>query len=179
MNDPYSQEYDFPEYPGEPNKIICLAFIPRSASNFLADEMRKTGKLGYPLEYFSPAHMLDMGKWVRRRTSPNGVFSFKWNSSFCVFPLGAGHFIFLDRKDSIAQARSYCIAKKTGEWTKVQNRAYSPDINEIRRNRAVLAGIRELTTRRIKEYYPLTLWFEDVIKDPKGTIERIIEFCEV
>lgn len=49
----YTEKHDFEDYTGLPNNLICLYFIPCSGSNFLADEMRKTGKLGYQLEYFS------------------------------------------------------------------------------------------------------------------------------
>jgi LPS sulfotransferase NodH len=184
----YSKEYDFPRYPGEPSKVICVCFIPRSASNFLAMEMRKTGKLGYPLEYFSYPNTARLGmrfknkfpsELVRARTSPNGVFSFKWNTSFPYLPFEPDHWLFLDRMDFWAQARSYVVAEKTGEWLKVKNRAYEPPAYEIRERVRVFMDLRDKTLEYLSGKNYLKLWFDDVVTNPEVTVNQILEFCEV
>lgn len=181
----YEKDYDFEIYNGYPRKFICLAFIPRSASNFLAMEMRKTGLLGYPLEYFSHANIFGMVKRLDGdypqslysvRTSPNGIFGYKWNAGFEYSPGRMDHIIFLDREDRYAQAKSFCIAKKTGEWLEVGSKGYDPTKLEIELELEFLNDLRMETLDTIKYCDYLALSFDDVVNDSSKTIKRIKEF---
>lgn len=183
----YNEDYDFEDYDYPPEKVICVYFVPRSGSNFLADEMRDAD-LGYPLEYFSGDNMTRLRKrlpnlsgsnlipLIEKRTSPNGVFSFKWNSNYGGNPIVTPDYrIFIDRKDLDAQAKSFVIAEKTRDWLKDGGMGYGPSQAEISSAKKRLAEMRANTLKMLdgKEY--LTIWFEDLIKDSESIIESILE----
>jgi len=166
----YSKKYDFEDYTGGPSKIICLAFIPRSASNYLACKMRETKRLGYPLEYFSADK--NIAQVIKKRTSPNGVFSYKWNADFIV-RLKSDFTIFLDRHDHEAQARSFCIAEKTGDWLSLEKTDYQPPSVAIKSMVSRLSELRDRTLGMIdidKEIY-----FEDLIAEPGKIISEVLK----
>lgn len=138
----YDQRFDFEAYRGVPKKIVCFHFVPRSGSNLLADLIRQVGRIGFPLEYFSPANLqylarrmpelaeYEFTRLVSCRTSPNGVFSYKWNSNFEGLDCSAAvtsqfrdacH-VFIDRRDLAAQAKSYWDAMKTQTWLNQKGR---------------------------------------------------------
>jgi LPS sulfotransferase NodH len=127
----YSTDYDFPVYESDlPRKHVCIHFVPRSGTNLLADLIRQSSSLGFPLEYFSKNNIeliskrlpnltySDFSDLVRIRTSPNGYFSYKWNSdfdqlehsSFVKIQFRPDYHIFIDRLDVHAQAVSYLKA---------------------------------------------------------------------
>jgi len=183
---PYSAEFDFPFYLTESMKVICLWFIPRSGSNFLADEMRKNGKLGYPLEYFSinrirelskriPELIPDYRNIIKYRTSPNGVFSYKWNANFGVnLPFEPDLNIFIDRQNKGLQARSYAIAKHTGEWLE-RKTDYSPKCYQVDMAKGELSKIRISTLRLLKQRDYIAIYYEDLVKDSNRIIDGIID----
>jgi len=185
----YNEEFDFEGYEYPPKKIVCVYFVPRSGSNFLADEMRKTGLLGYPLEYFSGGNMARLRKrmpnitrgllWpiIEKRTSPNGVFSFKWNSNYGgPTIISPDYKIFIDRKDLDAQAKSFVIAEKTGDWLKVGNAGYGPSKGEIEYAKQRLSDMRLSTLKMLNEYR--AFYFEDLIEDSEGVISNILEYID-
>jgi LPS sulfotransferase NodH len=189
-DDGYSQIYDFNDYYGTPKKVVCLYFMPRSGTNYLAREMSKTGVMGYPLEYFSPDHILDLkhrmngfgigniNPLLQRRTSPNGVFSFKWNSNFGdVRQLGLkpDRSIFVDRQDTVAQARSFCIAEKTGGWAIKKNSTYAPSKQQIQDAMQKIAAMRDSTLRMIPTDH-LKIDYEAIQLSVEKTVTIISEY---
>lgn len=166
---PYSEYYDYPPYQGVPKLKICLFFIPRSASNYLAGLMDEAG-LGFPLEYFS--HSKFKADWIQRRTTKDGIFSFKWNSNFGYIPqlLKPDVSLFIDRRDRVAQAKSFYLAEKNGDFM----RPYG----HIRMEGEFLFEQQKLDLMRVRTVAmmpddALVLYTEDVVKDPDGTIEKI------
>lgn len=155
----YDAGNDFFPYGGEIEKIICVYFVPKSGSNFLAEKMRETGKLGYPLEYFSIANIAKLRKrlpcfsrsnpqaLMECRTSPNGVFSFKWNCNYgpMRLPFEIDYSIFIDRQNRKAQARSFVVAEKTGKWLESTKGRGSCSEDEMQRALFQLEGIRQRT----------------------------------
>ncbi|WP_146182752.1 hypothetical protein [Limnohabitans sp. Jir72] len=201
----YGDTLDFPTHYQAPKKIVCIYFIPRSGSNYLADLLRQTNLLGFPLEYFPPGnngsitpYMLNRLKTIHgvisKRTSPNGVFSFKWNSSFhsnCVtqdlslkIKNKITHKIFIDREDRSAQARSYAIAKNNNNWVTVKNqerKIFHVDnlsTNDLRNAENFLSKIRTETLPLLGDNF-LNIRTEKLLSDPKSTLSRIFEFCEI
>lgn len=202
----YEVEGDFPDYCGKPAKVICLHFIPRSGSNLLSDLMRQTGVLGYPLEYFSPGNISSLTERIpsfdvrhldpllRKRTSSNGVFSFKWNSGFERRKYGAKlrttlapkYHLYIDRLDYAAQARSFCIAQKTSVWVQLKDKikkdaAYIPSEDEIKSATQELAGVRVATKQLLQKIAPqyLELTSEELFSNPAGVMTRVLQHCEV
>lgn len=188
----YNEDFDFEDYEGQPEKVICVYFVPRSGSNFLADEMRKTGFLGYPLEYFSGPNMARLRKrmsdltrenlapLLEKRTSPNGVFSFKWNSNYGAKPIITPDYrIFIDRIDLDAQAKSFVIAEKTRDWLKVGGMGYGPSQLEIISAKNRLAEMRAGTLKMLEGEEFKRFFLEDLIKDSEGVISDILEYVGI
>lgn len=175
----YSEDYDFEEYEGELKKVICVFFIPRSGGNFLAEAMQKTNRLGFPLEYFSPDNIKKLGSRfdtiVSKRTSPNGVFGFKWNSEFQKkLPFEPDYIIFLDRKDQAEQACSYAIAQKTGDWLQVKNTSYKPTQAEIAAAFQKIKEIRENTLKMLPKEPDKIIYYEDLMSNYEEIINEIL-----
>jgi len=132
----YSYQYDFPEYSRFPEKVFALFFVPRSGSTLLSCLLAQTQALGFPLEYFARPNfsllmtrlpglsIFNLGPLYRVRTSPNGLFGYKWNSDFENDSELAGirrnikpdRIILIDRDDKFLQAQSFAIAEKTQQW---------------------------------------------------------------
>ena len=202
----YDQRFDFEAYRGVPKKIVCFHFVPRSGSNLLADLIRQVGRVGFPLEYFSPANLqylarrmpelaeYEFTRLVNCRTSPNGVFSYKWNSNFEGLDCSAAvtsqfrdacH-VFIDRRDLAAQAKSYWDAMKTQTWLNQKGReltvANIPATEaDIRWAAHELEKVRQQTLGylRRKETPYLTIMAEDIFSSPRETLVKIANFCSV
>lgn len=139
----YGPEFDQPEFSGDgKNYIICYA--PRSGSWLLCDLLRASGVMGVPAEYFNmdygaPELAKRLGATEtdaipfqeylealkKHRTTPNGVFGFKVEPGQMDPLIKSGamathfpglKFVFLTRRDVVAQGVSYEIAKQTRQW---------------------------------------------------------------
>lgn len=174
-----------------------MYFIPRSGSNFLANEMRKTGKLGYPLEYFGYANLMYISKrliekenilnsLIQIRTSPNGVFGYKWGAifrsnfkrMFDEFPCKKYN-IFIDRNDKVRQAESYFIAQKYDDWLSSRDK-YKEKVSrrDIDNTIALLEGIRNGTLEMIKadKRDCFIIIYEDLILYTDAIVRQILDF---
>lgn len=174
-----------------------MYFIPRSGSNFLASQMRKTEKLGFPLEYFGYENLAYMSKrllgkgdilksLVQIRTSPNGVFGYKWGAifrtdfkqMFDAIPCKKYN-IFIDRQDRVRQAESFYIARKYADWfssrDKYDEKVSKKDLDETI---TLLSGIRKKTWEMIKNdnREVFLVRYGDLIEDIDGVIENILDF---
>ena len=202
----YDQSLDFPDYTKPPNKVICLYFVPRSGSNLLADLMRQTGRLGFPLEYFDPGNLSILGKRMpglahhdfsmlfAKRTSRNGVFSFKWNSNSERLDYGnkvrtmlsPRFHIYIDRLNREAQARSYCIAMKTRIWVRRKGSAahnvfFEPSKDDVKTACQELSRVRKDTLKLLQETAVsyLTVNAETLFSDPVETLIHVLQYCEI
>jgi len=173
MPDFYSTDFDYPDFRGIPDFRICLFFIPRSGSNFLANIMRDAG-LGFPLEYFSPDH--SGREWIKYRTTNGGIFSYKWNANFGLIPkiLKPNLTIYIDRDDRTAQAKSYYYARKTGRWDKSYAHRSLPSNYELTGCLLELSRLRENTLKMI-EGNVVFCTYELVISDKHSIIKTIKE----
>lgn len=183
----YDQKHDFEDYDGPPDKIVCFYCIPRSGSNHLALQMAKTQMLGYPLEYFSAANIArlqarltgfsitNIAPLLQKRTSPNGVFSFKWNANFgplTKLGITPGFSVFVDRKDRDAQAKSFCIAEATGQWLAKKSKAITPSAAAIKDAKKRLSVVRDATLKMLPKDH-VTLYYEDFENDTETTLNTI------
>ena len=95
FSDNFLPQLDFPEWHGGASQRVMFASIPRAGSTFICELFWRTGQLGAPLEYANFKLNPDLktcrarddfsAYWKdleRRRTSPNGVFSFKMFTTF-------------------------------------------------------------------------------------------------
>jgi LPS sulfotransferase NodH len=140
---------------------------------------------------------------VRRRTSPNGVFGLKCFPSqmqtlqeqnpallsqvmSLVFPGDRqGRAILLKRRDRDAHAISYARAILSGVWRKEQEATGQTEVEfsatAVKNARRWLDGQEEAWDAMFQDLRidPLTLWYEDVVAEPAGTVERVSKFLGV
>ena len=121
-----------------PSYLLC--FVNRSGSNLLAAALRETGALGTPREYLHPHDFViplslergcrDLRQYVRsmvRSTAtPNGVFGTKvsagqlaclWRERIVPDLLPDPRYVYVTRRDQVAQAVSFLIAAQTQRWS--------------------------------------------------------------
>lgn len=132
--------FDFSE-PRAVERVLIIASSYRCGSTYLSAALWADGRFGAPFEYLNFEKHMDvmmarlgaedideyLRKIVRLRTSPNGVFSVKahfhhfnaavqrssaWNNY-----LEGAEFLYVDRKDKIAQAVSMARALQDNAWT--------------------------------------------------------------
>lgn len=123
------------------------------------------------------------------RTSPNGIFSYKWNSNFNIFDpnqkifniLSPKHHFFLDRKDREMQALSFAKAKKSNLWINFldfqQERSINVDAHDVKEAEKLLNDIRIQTIiwLEMKNIEPVNIYYEDLINNPKIFITNIFK----
>jgi len=158
--------------------------------------------------YFFAATSPDNQDWlwqsvVRRRTSPNGVFGLKCFPSqmqtlqeqnpqllsqvlSLIFPAGGERrVILLKRRDRDAHAISYARAILSGVWRKEQESSGPTEVafsaEAVRNARRWLDGQEQAWDSMFQDMRidPLTLWYEDVVADPKGTVANVAKFLGV
>jgi len=187
-----------------PWRTIIVATVERSGSNFLCDLMTQTDRLGKPEEYFSPyvlrrwfagrgAHAADSCHLVLEAgTTNNAVASFK------LFPFhfqllqgeinlsewfGAPRWVWLRRRDLLAQAISLSIAAQAKSWHHQDPEQSTPvyDARDIDRKLSRLSkhvAMWETYFARTG-ISPLEIWYEVVTADPRAAVERIGAFADI
>lgn len=138
--------------------LICST--PRSGSTVLADTLGASGCAGDPLEYLNPrlmagwlrrredGNVMEFGDYLEQveasRTSSNGVFGLKahidqlgriWggdHESLIAFVRRFDHFVFVRRRDKLAQAVSLYRARATQVWTSEDWRFLAEDDPRLR-----------------------------------------------
>ncbi len=133
----FTADFDLPETDA-PVRPYLIATTPRCGSHFLGHMLWSTGDCGVPLEYLNPANLAEWKRLTgttdipdcfaalfQRRTSSNGRFGVKAHWPH-LRALGRGEevqdilpfdrAILIYRRNRLAQAVSYAIAKQTGQW---------------------------------------------------------------
>ena len=197
----FGTEYDFGEFSGSPH-VYLLASTGRSGSHFLGSLLFETGQLGSPLEYLHPKHM---ARWqsqlgtsgnvetltalFRRRTSPTGWFGLKahW-PQFSPFisdepmfeKLAIKKYIYIERRDKIAQAISMVIAQQSNSWISFQKPTCEVSYDFEAINKAMSALVAQETEwekffndSRIS---PLRIIYEDLQQEPHENMQKIRDF---
>lgn len=200
----FSEDLDLPETPV--GKIVLVASTPRSGSHMLGHAMAASGVLGVPYEYLNPANLAEwrgrlgtssptetLHALFKRRTTPNGVFALKahFDHSHALggpLPLFAAlpglSVVHIRRGDVLRQAISYAIARQTGVWIAGQE-----GVNDEARFDAALID-RCLTDIAVQNarwdaafraagLRSLPLFYEDIVGDLSGTVQRIADHADV
>jgi LPS sulfotransferase NodH len=164
--------------------------------------MFSTGLLGSPLEYLHPGHL---EKWkmkyevpdfegvmtnlFKNRTSPTGWFGVKahWtqfepitNTQSHLPVIDFSKFIRIFRSDSIAQAISLVIARKTSAWISFHQVQKQPKY-EFRAIQAALAEIEEQNAKwntffSKNEIQPLMIEYEALSAMPEVALGNILSY---
>jgi LPS sulfotransferase NodH len=194
--------------PTAPTKSYLVASSFRSGSNHLCLCLWETGVLGAPWEYFnydtekrfmysrlgaqSPADYLR--KLIACRTSRNGVFGIKahfrhFEQALREYPplleiLRDVKFVYINRRDKIAQAVSLARALQTGAWYTFAKSEkvplfYSREfidecVDEVRKQ--TLTWVIWFRERGIT---PLTVHYELLLADPPATIAKVASYIAV
>lgn len=177
--------------------VICAT--PRSGSNYLCQLLASTGQLGKPQEYFNtharqkfsdPGYPRDRHAQIDAVRSigatPNGIYAVK------ILPLQYSRvtrkvdlfrmlphleLVRLHRRDLLGQALSLSRVRQTGQImaSKQANAVPVYKVEDIK------TCIRDLQTREaiwdqvMREFgvQPLTLAYEDVMRDPQAAIDQV------
>jgi LPS sulfotransferase NodH len=191
--------------PVTPTRFYALCSTPRCGSTLVAHLLWRTGRMGAPGEYYNlhdvlfqmqnRFHATGIGDYtdqlLRRRTSPNGVFGVKLHHNHWQTFRHTGRFhlfskmkyIRIRRRDRLAQAISYAIARQTRQWT-----ADMPARNaaEYRFN-DVLRAVQDLD-RQDRDWsslfaeskiQPLDIVYEEFSADSERHVAEICHFVGV
>lgn len=165
-----------------------LNFLPGSPYSFAHGSPQKQHELWRSL--------------LHRRTSPNGLFGVKCfsaqlrelqatNPALLIevighfIPRGTARVIRLKRRDPIAHAVSYARAALSGVWHKVQEGEEAPTVDYSEKS---VAHARSLLDRQEADWdmlfgeqgaQQLTLWYEDVLKQPDEAVRSVADFLGV
>ena len=189
----------------EPSLRYFLCSIPRSGTNFLATLISSTELLGNPFEYFTKKHnqyvseklnVTDqtklLEKMYRHLSTPNGVFGSKlFYHQFAWHPevldtnimLSGFKFIYLERRDRIAQAISWTIADQTRSFTSQQEDKKEPVYNYYKIKSFMHTIAKEYSSWEmyfsLHNIKPLRIYYEDIIENPAQTINEIANYLGV
>ena len=204
-------EYDLQDFDGKPSIVYVICSTGRSGSTLLCDLMRQTGVMGVPHEYFnlsnhgqviiqrlnrSGAKSMSMEAYfdaiVRSRTTPNGVFGLKAHpNQFIPFVTNGFvrhyfsdlRYIYIDRRDLLAQAVSWNMASQTGKWTSEEKETKAPEFafDGIEQAMAVISGQNSLWEHffRLNNIQPHRITYEGLLADPNGHLENVAGFLGV
>jgi trehalose 2-sulfotransferase len=196
-------------------KFYVICTTPRSGSNLLCDLLWSSGVMGKPQEYLNPdACILPFAQKynlfegesrlcfetylqcaINNFSSANNVFGMKFlfdqfepmmelESLQQLMP--HCQFIWLVRRDTIAQAVSMYIAKCTNDWNSHQedkNKRASVEYNEQKIGffveYLIALNIKWLEFFSINKLNYLTLYYEDILIDPNWGCHQICKLCQV
>lgn len=199
-----------------PQTSYCILSTPRSGSTMFCDALTSTGLAGFPREHLrEPSIALeqygnfDSDRYIRAikslHTTPNSVFGTKLISHFIeryIFitegklnPLDYfDNFIYLVRKDKVAQAVSLFMAQKSGVW-KINKAEKLSDYQNRISSRSItkddLEQVHTLHDRLLKEEQhleqlcdrnninPLVIYYEDLTVDLYSNIEKILRYLNI
>lgn len=179
-----------------------LASMPRSGSTLLSKLLMEVG-LGVPHEYLTKIHRenlmervgckneLDYFNWLKKtRVTSNGIFGINSHAHIAQ-PFQASldanfdftHYILLKRRNIIAQAVSWALARQRGSWCSSDRDNFKPKFNQDLISQClskIVAGYTywDLFTKE-KGLKTLEIFYEDFTFDINATLKNIINFLEV
>jgi LPS sulfotransferase NodH len=202
-----SPRYDF-NYGVQPTKAYIVASSYRCGSTHLCHRLWETGLMGAPWEYFNYENDMRamsfrlgangvadyLAKLVACRTSRNGVFGAKahfhhFEAALKGFPgmlnaVPSVRFIYIRRRDRIAQAVSMAKSIQTNAWMSLSRPRrvplfYSADfigacVEEI--NHQTESWARWFAAKGIT---PFHVEYEDLITDSESVIRNILTVMDV
>jgi trehalose 2-sulfotransferase len=185
-----------------------VASSHRSGSSYLCGSLWKTGKLGAPWEYLEHTIMMPammarlkassfpeyMEKLMACRTSENGVFGLKahfhhFEHALRTFPrilecLPGLKFIFINRKDKIAQAVSMAKALQNNAW--VYFGTVEHEVPLFYSFEFIKRCLQEAVSQTESwlhwldgRFEPLVVDYEDLVQDRAAVVRAIASFIGV
>jgi LPS sulfotransferase NodH len=198
-----------------PKIAYAIASTARSGSTVLCKALTATQIAGFPEEHLrQPSQILtqnchfDCVKYMRTlmtyQITENGVFGTKFISHFLPTRyqsdsnfkeiLSQFNFIYIIRRDKIAQAASGYIAQKTKTWhidTDERYKAYQASLNEINIEDADLEKLHSyyrwiLEEERFWEAFfekrqisPLVIEYEQFVESPERQVNKILKYLKI
>lgn len=190
-------------------KSYIVASSPRSGSTYLCRLLGQSGLLGTPSEVLNPGFDLRafknrfkasspadyIAELIARRTAKSGVFGLKahfenFDGFLKEYPdlldvLSPVTYIYINRRDRVAQAVSMARALQTNQWSSQAQDGKKP---QLRYDRELIANsMKEVELQdagwlnwfKAKSITPFRLTYEDLLADPVGTIQSVVEYLEV
>jgi len=185
-----------------PVRGFVVAMTYRTGSTVLKDWLAATAVLGRPEEYLNtrPGNLLDqwaaafraedvrsyLGCVAVHHQTPNAVFGIK--AEFMQFLpviladsidlIGSDvRFVYVERRDLLAQAVSLATARATGKWNTTMPVRFDEEIDAA----SVVGCMFEITRRRelwerffaLAGVEPLRLVYEEMVLDPPDTVSKV------
>lgn len=201
---------------GKPGISYAVITTPRSGSTYFCDLLDSTKVAGYPAEHLRLAtqelskncnfdYLRLLNNLVQYRVTDNGIFGTKLISHFLfelhktsfdfdqIF-LTLDKFIFLTRRNKLAQAVSLVIAQQTEVWhlrDNLNKLSYQAKLENIVIDDALLDNVEQKLgfinrqEERLKKIMarhkiePLLLVYEDVVEAPHIQINHVLDFLQV
>ncbi|MBR8827144.1 MAG: sulfotransferase [Gomphosphaeria aponina SAG 52.96 = DSM 107014] len=201
-----------------PKLSYAVITTPRSGSTFLCEALKSTNIAGYPVEHLrQPSAILavhchfDYLRYLKimmtHKVTENGVFGTKFISHFLevletktslnfekIVNTYISKFVYLVRRDKVAQAVSVVMAKKTNVWhifNQETEQEYQARLNDL--------DVEENDLEEVRKYYenileqeaylenlfqvynisPLIVEYEQLLADPDGEIQKILRYLGV
>lgn len=196
---------------GGQTRLCMICMTPRSGSTFLAEAMKTTAQLGKPAEWLNARDDRPIARNIARygcasreevleytynfAATDNGVFTIKsdYYQALPFFYDGTLEhcfdrvdFVYLTRRDLVAQAISRYISNATSKWSSVQkhqNRDVEVDYSHERITTELnylldmeMAWRGYFATRGIQ---PLHLFYEDLNADVSSSVKQIADYIGV
>ncbi len=199
------ERFDF-SHPAPLRQSYIIASSARSGSTYLARLLAQTGLLGAPSEVFNSAtnemqtlmarfraysHADYVAKLIANRTSRNGVFGMKahfhqFEAFLKKYPplleaLAPITYIYIDRRDKVAQAVSMAKALQTDQWSSQWRGSPRPLLRYDRELIAKSMSEVELQDARWLRWFelhnitPFRVTYEDLIADPAASVRSVVE----
>ncbi len=200
----------------KPKTSYAILTPPRSGSTFLCDLLLSTGIAGYPSEHLRDAaltlsrncnfdYIRLLHNLMQYQTTDNGVFGTKFISHFLLdfkqtkFDFAQifnsiDKYIFLVRRDKIAQAVSIVLAQRTEVWhirDSVKDATYQSKLQTVDIDEALLEDVeqkyefikrQEARMHQLLENYqikPLQVEYEEIVENAELQIERILKYLDI
>ena len=200
----------------KPKTSYAILTPPRSGSTFLCDLLLSTEIAGYPSEHLRDAaltlsrncnfdYIRLLHNLMQCQTTDNGVFGTKFISHFLLdfkqtkFDFdqifnSIDKYIFLVRRDKIAQAVSIVLAQRTEVWhirDNLKDLTYQSKLKTVDIDEALLEDVeqkyefikrQEARMHQLLENYQiksLQVEYEDIVENAELQVERILKYLDI
>jgi trehalose 2-sulfotransferase len=204
----------------KPKTSYAILTPPRSGSTFLCDLLLSTEIAGYPSEHLRDAaltlsrncnfdYIRLLHNLMQYQITDNGVFGTKFISHFLLdfkqtkFDFAQifnsiDKYIFLVRRDKIAQAVSIVLAQRTEVWhirdnekDLTKNITYQSKLKTVDIDEALLEDVeqkyefikrQEARMHQLLEGYqikPLQVEYEEIVENAELQVERILKYLDI
>lgn len=205
------KKYDLALFEGRPKTNYIICSTPRSGSSLLCSLLTSTGVMGVPHEYFffsvhgkplitrfsipeTPTlnlsvYFTTIEKW---RTTSNGVFGVKAHINQCLPYFKNGFikrhftnlkFVYMVRRNVVAQAVSLAIASQTEKWSSHGTAKKTAEYNfeYIQSGIGITASQNAIWEQffAANEISPLIVFYEDLLASPNDVIQGIVDYVGV